>query len=68
VEMQKTRKIGRSKLSKGQAEGKIVSLLLEGLASGEHIPLTNEFWRELNADAARLLQQRKPAKKSRTRQ
>jgi len=34
------------------------SLLLEGLASGEDIPLTEDFWRELRADADEIFRQK----------
>ena len=44
-------------------DARLVSLLIEGLSSGEDIPLTPEFWRELNADAARVLVKWKAMKK-----
>jgi len=37
------------------ADRRLESLLLEGLASGDDIALTPDFWRELKADAAKLL-------------
>lgn len=48
-----------------EANERLESMLLEGLASGEDIPLTQDFWRELKADAARILVQNKTAKKRR---
>ena len=44
-------------------EARLVSLLTEGLASGEDIPLTPGFWSELKADAAKIVAKRKTTKK-----
>jgi len=46
-------------------DARLVSLLIEGLSSGEDIPMTPDFWRELNADAAQILAKRKATKKKR---
>lgn len=37
-----------------EADARLQTLLLEGLTSGEDIPLTQNFWRELKADAAQI--------------
>lgn len=51
-----------------EAEARLQALLLEGLASGESVPVTDDFWRQLKADAGRMLAaRRKPAKRSRAR-
>ncbi len=42
------------------SDSRLEALLLEGLASGEGIPLTDDFWRELKADAAHILCQKEP--------
>jgi hypothetical protein len=34
-------------------------LLIEGLTTGEDIPLSPEFWSELKQDAAKILARRK---------
>lgn len=43
-------------------DAQLQALLLQGLAGGGDLPLTPEFWRELKADAARILRQRKRTK------
>jgi antitoxin ParD1/3/4 len=48
------------------AESRLEKLLLEGLASGEDIALTPNFWRELKADAAQILAKKKTTRKART--
>lgn len=47
------------------ADAKLESLLLEGLAGGEGIPVTPEFWKELKKDAAQILRKHKTTKSSR---
>jgi len=37
------------------SEGRLVALLLEGIASGEAIDATAEFWCELRCDAVAIL-------------
>jgi antitoxin ParD1/3/4 len=49
------------------ADARLESLLLEGLASGEDIALTREFWRELKADAAQILARSRAPKKKRAK-
>jgi antitoxin ParD1/3/4 len=34
-----------------EEDARLEALLLEGLASGEDIPLTREFWKDLKAEA-----------------
>src|SRR5262245_48598741 len=41
-----------------EADRRLETLLLEGLDSGEDIPVTREFWQDLKAEAARLLKER----------
>ena len=45
-----------------EAEGRLESLLLEGLESGEDIPLTGKFWRELRAKALRSVAKKRKAR------
>ncbi len=50
------------------ADARLEALLLEGLTSGEDIPLTQQFWKELKADAGQILtKQQKPRKKRSTK-
>jgi antitoxin ParD1/3/4 len=44
------------------ADARLEALLLDGLTTGEDMALTPEFWRELKADAAKILDKRKAAK------
>jgi antitoxin ParD1/3/4 len=37
-----------------EADARLETLLLEGLASGEDIPLTREFWTELKTEARQI--------------
>ena len=48
-----------------EADARLETLLLEGLSSGEGIPLTQDFWRKLRADAARSVREKKPSRKKR---
>ena len=41
---------------------RLEALLIEGLTSGEDTPMKPEFWRELKADAAKILAKRKAMK------
>ena len=50
---------------KKETESRLEALLLEGLASGDGMPLSEDFWRALKADAAQILTSRKPARKRR---
>lgn len=46
-----------------EADPRLEALLVEGLASGDDIPLTPEFWIELRRDAAKILaSQNQPGK------
>jgi hypothetical protein len=45
------------------ATARLETLLLEGLASGDPIPVTKEFWADLKAEAVRRVEARKPGKK-----
>ena len=46
-----------------RADARLEELLVEGLTSGEDIAVTPAFWRELKADAARILTAQKVGKK-----
>ena len=45
-----------------EADARLEALLLEGLASGDPIPVTKQFWTELRAEAVRRVQARKAGK------
>ena len=47
-----------------EQHARLEALLLEGLASGEPIPLDREFWTELRKDAARLAAEHANPKRS----
>ncbi len=56
----------RTLLREAQAkedDARLEALLIEGLASGEGIPLTRKFWSELKAEAAELARKHKVRKK-----
>ena len=56
----------RTLLREAQAkeeDARLEALLLEGLTSGEDIPLTKEFWGALKAEASQLAQKHKAKKK-----
>ncbi|MGA2672843.1 MAG: type II toxin-antitoxin system ParD family antitoxin [Terracidiphilus sp.] len=42
-----------------EADARLEALLIEGLSSGEDIPLSADFWSELKQDAAKILARRK---------
>ena len=46
-----------------EADGRLEALLLEGLASGDPIPVTKEFWTDLKAEAVRRVAAHKSGKK-----
>jgi antitoxin ParD1/3/4 len=48
-----------------RADDALETLLLEGLATGEDIELTPAFWKELKADAAKILAKKKAGQKKR---
>jgi antitoxin ParD1/3/4 len=57
----------RTLLREAQAkeeDAKLEALLIEGLTSGEDIPLSREFWSELRTEAAELARKHKARKKS----
>jgi len=41
---------------------RLEALLVEGLAGGDDIPLTREFWTELKAEALQIAAKHKPSK------
>lgn len=41
-----------------EADARLEALLVEGLTTGEDIPLSPDFWSELKQDAARILARR----------
>ena len=41
------------------ADARLEALLIEGLTTGEDIPLSQAFWTELKQDAAKILARRK---------
>lgn len=49
---------------KAEAEARLETLLLEGLASAEDIPVTPEFWSELRAEARQIAEKHKSKKRS----
>ncbi|MEK6397048.1 MAG: ribbon-helix-helix domain-containing protein [Terriglobus sp.] len=60
----------RTLLREAQAknqEARLEALLLEGLASGNGIPLTPDFWKELKSDAAKILDKQNKTKSARVR-
>jgi len=46
-----------------EADARLESLLLEGLASGEDIAINEDFWRDLKADAKQILARHRLRKK-----
>jgi Predicted transcriptional regulators containing the CopG/Arc/MetJ DNA-binding domain len=48
------------------ADARLEALLLEGLAGGRDIAVTDGFWKELKSDAGRILAKQKKARKART--
>jgi len=41
-----------------EADARLETLLIEGLNTGEDIPLSQDFWSELRRDAAKILSRR----------
>ena len=39
---------------KEEEDGRLEALLLEGLASGDDVPVTPEFWKDLKAEARKI--------------
>ena len=46
-----------------EEDARLEALLLEGLAGGEDIPLTREFWKELKSEAQHIAARHKPRKR-----
>jgi len=46
-----------------EEDARLEALLVEGLASGEEIPLTKEFWRELKSEATGIARKHRARKK-----
>ena len=46
------------------ADARLEFLLVEGLTSGEELPLAQEFWTELRRDAAKVLARQKQSGKA----
>ena len=47
------------------ADARLEALLLEGLVGGKDIAVTEGFWKELKADAGRILVKHKKSRKTR---
>jgi antitoxin ParD1/3/4 len=45
-----------------ELDARLETLLLEGLASGDPIPVTEEFWTEIRTEAVRRVEARKVGK------
>ena len=48
---------------KGEEDARLEALLLEGLGSGADIPLTQEFWKDLKAEARDIAAKHKTRKR-----
>jgi len=48
------------------ADTRLEALLLQGLAGGKNIAATEDFWRELKADAGKILAKHRKSQKART--
>jgi len=46
-------------------DARLEALLIEGLNSGEDIPVNKEFWRELKAEAAQIAAKHRKTKRKR---
>jgi antitoxin ParD1/3/4 len=46
-----------------EEDARLEALLVEGLASGNEIPLTKEFWRELKSQAAEIARKHRARRK-----
>ena len=46
-----------------EEDARLEALLVEGLTSGEEIPLTKDFWRELKSEAAGIARKHRSRKK-----
>jgi hypothetical protein len=50
-----------------QADARLEALVVEGLKSGEEIPLTQKFWSELRRDADKILASQKQPREARAK-
>jgi antitoxin ParD1/3/4 len=48
---------------KEEEDARLEALLLEGLASGDDIPMTREFWKDLKAEARDIAQRHRARKR-----
>ncbi|HEY4380683.1 MAG TPA: ribbon-helix-helix domain-containing protein [Acidobacteriaceae bacterium] len=48
-----------------ETDARLEALLLDGLTSSQDLKLTPEFWKELKADAARILARKKNSRRKR---
>jgi antitoxin ParD1/3/4 len=48
---------------KAEEDARLEALLLEGLASGDDIPLTRQFWKEIKAEARSIATKHKTRKR-----
>jgi antitoxin ParD1/3/4 len=46
-----------------EEDARLEALLMEGLAGGEDIPLTRQFWTELRTEARHIAAKHKPRKR-----
>ncbi len=46
-----------------ERETRLEELLAEGLASGEDIPVDDQFWKDLRAEAVQMIEQRRQRKR-----
>lgn len=49
---------------KAEADARLESLLLEGLASGDDVPVTPEFWKELRTEARQIAEKHRSKSRS----
>ena len=47
-----------------EEDARLEALLLEGLAGGEDIPVTREFWKDLKTEARHIAEKHNPPKRS----
>ena len=46
-----------------ERDAHLQELLIQGLSSGDDIPMTNQFWKDLRSEAAHMIEERKTRKK-----
>jgi antitoxin ParD1/3/4 len=49
---------------KQEEDARLEALLLEGLASGDDVPMTREFWKDLKVEARGIAERRKARKRA----